>query len=122
MRLRRRRSALARWIWLRRVFCGLAILTILIGIVMICVSGSPGQVIKKDYHRSPVDLVLLPDNKRVLTANHSANTVSLVDISVGKVLAEVRCGKKPVAVACSHDGKRAAVSDLWSGTITQIVV
>jgi YVTN family beta-propeller protein len=65
-----------------------------------------------------VDLVLLPDSKRVLTANHTADTVSLVDIQAGKVLAEVPAGKKPMAIACSPDGKRAAVSNLWSGTIT----
>ena len=83
---------------------------------------SGGRVIKSELHRSPADLVLLPDGKRALTANHTSDTVSLVDIVAGKVLAEVRCGKKPVAVACSPDGKRAAVSDLWSGTITQILV
>jgi cytochrome c peroxidase len=53
-----------------------------------------------------------------LTANHGADTVSLIDLNEGKVLTEQRCGHKPSAVACSHDGKRAAVSNLWSGTIT----
>jgi YVTN family beta-propeller protein len=57
-----------------------------------------------------------------LTANHTADTVSLVDISAGKVLAEVRVGKKPIAVACSPDGTRAAVSNLWSGTITLLEI
>jgi cytochrome c peroxidase len=34
------------------------------------------------------------------------------------VLAEARCGRKPSAVACSGDGRRAAVSNLWSGTVS----
>src|SRR5579864_9291887 len=107
----------------RQLFPGRpVILTILLGIGIFASLRAAGQVLKSDLHRSPVDLVLLPDNKRVLTANHTAHSVSLVDIPAGKVLAEVRCGKKPVAVACSPDGKRAAVSNLWSGTITLLEV
>jgi DNA-binding beta-propeller fold protein YncE/mono/diheme cytochrome c family protein len=66
-------------------------------------------------------LVLLP-GERALTANHTADTVSLVDLKEGKVLAEQRCGRKPVAVACSRDGRRAAVSNLWSRSVTLLEV
>jgi cytochrome c peroxidase len=41
-----------------------------------------------------------------------------VDLTKGRVLAEKPCGQKPVAVACSPDGKWAAVSNLWSGTVS----
>jgi DNA-binding beta-propeller fold protein YncE len=68
-------------------------------------------------HRSPIDLALLPRG-RLLTANHTADTVSLVDAIGGKVLAEATCGHKPAAVACTADGKRAAVSNVWSDTIS----
>jgi cytochrome c peroxidase len=54
----------------------------------------------------------------VLTANHTADSISLVDLKDGKVLAEAACGRKPVAVACTADGKRAAVSNLWSASVT----
>jgi YVTN family beta-propeller protein len=99
-----------------------SIITIMIGIVIFWPATSSSGVTKSEAHRSPTDLSLLPDNKRVLTANHTADSVSLVDISAGKVLAEVRVGKKPVAVACSPDGTSAAVSNLWSGTITLLDV
>jgi cytochrome c peroxidase len=69
-------------------------------------------------HRSPVDVALLPGGRLALTANHTADSLSLVDLSAGKVLAELPCGRKPVAVACSPDGRHAAVSNLWSGTLT----
>jgi len=59
---------------------------------------------------------LLPGG-RALTANHTADSISLVDLESGKVLAEEHCGQKPSAVACLRDGKRAAVSNLWSGTV-----
>jgi cytochrome c peroxidase len=67
--------------------------------------------------RSPADLVLIPAG-RVLTANHTANSVSLIDLSAGKVLADGGCGRKPSAVACSRDGNRIVVSNLWSGTVS----
>src|SRR5262245_49361903 len=69
-------------------------------------------------HRSPCDLAVLPDGHRALTANPTANSVSLVDLDKGVVLAEQACGQKPSGVACSPDGRRAAVSNLWSGTLT----
>jgi YVTN family beta-propeller protein len=99
-----------------------SIITIPIMIVIFWPATSSSGVTKSEAYRSPTDLALLPDNKRVLTANHTADTVSLVDFSAGKVLAELRVGRKPVAIACSPDGKRAAVSNLWSGTITLLDV
>jgi YVTN family beta-propeller protein len=76
----------------------------------------PGS--REEPHRSPTALALLPDGRRVLTVNHTADSASLIDLRAGKVLAEVRCGRKPVAVACSPDGRRAAVSNLWSGSLS----
>jgi cytochrome c peroxidase len=68
-------------------------------------------------HRSPIEIALLSDG-RALTANHTADSISLIDLSHGTVLAEARCGQKPSAIACSPDGKRAAISNLLSGTVT----
>jgi YVTN family beta-propeller protein len=65
---------------------------------------------------------VLPGGQRVLTANHTADSVSLVDVAHGKVLAEQRCGRRPCAVAVTPDGKRAAVSNLWSSTVTLLEV
>jgi cytochrome c peroxidase len=77
---------------------------------------------KPEPPRSPADLVLLPGGRRALTANQAADSVSLIDLKAGKVLAEQPCGSKPVALACSPDGKRVAVSNLWSGRITFLTV
>lgn len=75
-----------------------------------------------ERHRSPSDLAVLPDGRRALTANQTADSVSLLDLTAGKVLAEQSCGRKPAGVACSPDGRRAAVSNLWSGTVTLLEV
>jgi DNA-binding beta-propeller fold protein YncE/mono/diheme cytochrome c family protein len=81
--------------------------------VSLCLCGVPIQP-----HRSPVDVALLPGGRLALTANQTADSLSLVDLSAGKVLAELPCGRKPVAVACSPDGRHAAVSNLWPGTLS----
>jgi YVTN family beta-propeller protein len=71
-----------------------------------------------EQHRSPVDVAVLPGGGRAVTANHGADSVSLIDLRAGKVLAEVPCGRHPAAVACAPDGKSVAVSNLWSATIS----
>ncbi|HEV3259412.1 MAG TPA: cytochrome c peroxidase [Gemmataceae bacterium] len=84
--------------------------------------GKAPATARAEPHRSPVDLAVLPDSRRALTANHTADSVSLVDLTAGTVLAEQACGRKPAAVACSRNGRRAAVSNLWSGTVTLLEV
>ena len=42
-----------------------------------------------DRDRSPGDLALSPDGRWALTANRSSDSVSLVDLAAGKVVAEV---------------------------------
>jgi cytochrome c peroxidase len=77
---------------------------------------------RPEPHRSPADVAVLPDGRRALSANLTADSASLVDLVAGKVLAEATCGHRPAAVACSADGRRAAVSNLWSGTLTLLEV
>ena len=67
--------------------------------------------------RSPVDLVLTPDEKWLLTANQTSDSVSLVRIADGAVVAEVACGKHPSAIALSPDGRRVLVSGTYSGEL-----
>jgi cytochrome c peroxidase len=73
-------------------------------------------------HRSPIDLALVGDGPLAFVANHTADSVALVDLEGRTVLAEKACGRKPVAVAVSPDGKRAAVSNLWSGSLTLLAI
>ncbi len=82
----------------------------------------PKPAPRQGPHRSPIDLALLPGGRLALTANHTADSVSLVDLPSGEVLSEQPCGQRPVAVACSVDGRLAAVSNLWSGTLSLFAV
>ncbi|WP_235905381.1 c-type cytochrome [Tautonia marina] len=65
-------------------------------------------------HRSPIALALSADGSRLLTANQTADTVSLVDTESGDVLTEIPTGQKPAGVAFAPDGRRAAVTH-WYG-------
>jgi YVTN family beta-propeller protein len=65
-------------------------------------------------HRSPIALALSADGRRLLVANQTAGTVSLVDTKVGRLLQELKTGEKPSGVALSKDGRRGAVAH-WYG-------
>jgi len=77
---------------------------------------------RRESYRSPIDVAVLPDGFRALTANYSADSVSLVDFQKGERLAEIPVGRKPAGVACSPDGKWAAVANSWSGSITLLEI
>jgi YVTN family beta-propeller protein len=65
-------------------------------------------------HRSPIALALSADGTRLLTANQTAGTVSLVDLQSARVLDELKTGEKPAGVALSRDGRRGVVTH-WYG-------
>ena len=64
--------------------------------------------------RSPIALAVSADGTRLLTANQTADTVSLIDTVGGKVVAEVKTGDRPAGVALSKNGRRGAVTH-WYG-------
>jgi DNA-binding beta-propeller fold protein YncE len=108
---------------MRSFLVSVSLCSLCLGAALLHHSGAiPPDPPKAEAYRSPIDLAVLPGGKQVLTANHSADSATLVDLGKGKVLAEVKCGRKPVGVACARDGKRAAVSNLWSGTVTLLDV
>ena len=65
-------------------------------------------------HRSPVALALSADGRRLLSANQTAGSVSLIDVETAEVLDEVETGDKPAGVAIGPDGARAVVAH-WYG-------
>lgn len=70
--------------------------------------------------RSPSDLALTADGAWAVTANATSDTVSLVDLGAGRVVAEVPVGKRPFAVALS--GGRAVVTNLLSDSVSLLEV
>ncbi len=65
-------------------------------------------------HRSPIALAVSTAGDRLLTANQTSDSVSLVDIKNRRVLHELKTGEKPAGVALSRDGRRGVVTH-WFG-------
>src|SRR5262245_17061392 len=101
---------------MRTMRCGLFFAALLLLATTVGSEGDPAP--GGGPPRSPTALALLPGARLALTANEGADSASLVDLSSGRVLAEQPCGRRPCAVAVSPDGTRAAVSNLWSGSLT----
>ena len=68
--------------------------------------------------RSPVDLALSPDGRWLVTANETADSVSLIRTSDGQVADEVACGRHPADVEFTSDGDTVLVTGNWSGDVT----
>src|SRR5690348_11134285 len=60
-------------------------------------------------HRSPIALAISTAGNRLLSANQTSGSVSLVDTKNARVLFELKTGDKPAGVALSRDGHKGAV-------------
>jgi len=78
------------------------------------IAGAAAPDEKTEPHRSPVALALSADGRRLLSANQTAGSVSLIDVESAKVLDEIPTGDKPAGVAIGPDGSRAVVAH-WYG-------
>jgi DNA-binding beta-propeller fold protein YncE/mono/diheme cytochrome c family protein len=68
--------------------------------------------------RSPVDLAVTSDERWLVTANETSDSVSLVDLKVGRIVQEIPCGHRPAAIAISVDDRKVLVTGTWSGDLT----
>lgn len=83
-------------------------------------AGSPGErpaVIDAALDRSPTDLALSPDERWLVTANRTSDTLSLIDVDRGRVVHEVPAGDAPAHVAFTPDGSRVLSTAAWSGEL-----
>jgi YVTN family beta-propeller protein len=74
----------------------------------------PAAAVHDEPHRSPIALALAADGTRLLVANQTAGTVSLVDSASARVVHELKTGDRPSGVALARDGRRGAVTH-WFG-------
>jgi YVTN family beta-propeller protein len=73
-------------------------------------------------NRSPIALALSSDGTRLLSANQTAGSVSLVDTESGRVLHESATGDRPAGVALSRDGRRGVVTHWYGGDLALLEV
>ncbi len=62
-------------------------------------SNSAKAAISRDVDRSPYSVAVSADGRYCVSANHTSDTVSLVDLQAGRIVTEYRCGRGPVDVA-----------------------
>jgi YVTN family beta-propeller protein len=84
------------------------------------VTTSGGPVSAETSDRSPVDLVLSPDENWLVTANQTSHTLSLVDVATGSVIDELAVGRKPTSLAVLPGGFRVAVTCRDSGEVVVV--
>ena len=84
------------------------------------VTTSSGPVSAEAPNRSPVDLVLSPDENWLVTANQTSHTLSLVDVAAGSVIDELAVGRKPTGLAVLPGGFRVAVTCRDSGEVVVV--
>lgn len=77
---------------------------------------SRSQRIATVEHRGPVDLVITPNGKKILTANERSNSLSLVDVDSHKIIDEFACGDRPAKIELIGDGE-CLVSCSYSGEV-----
>ena len=61
-------------------------------------TSTDANTVAADVDRSPIAVALSPDRRYCVTANHTSDSVSLVDLRSGRVVTEHRCGRGPVDV------------------------
>ncbi len=79
---------------------------------------SPSSSPSGNRYPSPSDLALVPGTDLALVCQQGTDTVTLVDVAKGTKVASLPTGRRPSGVAVSHDGKRAAVANLWDGSVS----
>lgn len=114
----RRRTAPSRWL-------SAAILLTLFATTSLLVQAEEGSVpqpIPPSVDRSPVDLVLGPDESWMVVANQTASSLSLLRTDDGQVLDEQSVGERPEFVVLAPDQCTILVSCSFAGTMERFVV
>ena len=96
---------------------------LLIAAVVFLASGSvycPALAVEKQVSldRSPVDCVLTPDERYLISANQTSGTLSVINLASKAVIHEVPCGEHTSALAISPNGKRLLASATFSHEVT----
>jgi len=78
--------------------------------------------IAPERDRSPIDLALSPDNRHLVTANHTSGSVSLIDVGTNVVLDELPTGRGAAAIAFTPDGQRVLVTAADDGKLEVLAI
>jgi len=83
---------------------------------LILVAAAAGQT----RFRSPDDLILSPDGKRLFVVCSGSDEVLAVDTASRAVTGRIAVGKVPRGISLAPDGKRFYVTNSWSDTVSEV--
>ncbi|MDG2224320.1 MAG: beta-propeller fold lactonase family protein [Rubripirellula sp.] len=72
--------------------------------------------------RSPLQLTVSQDGKRMFTANRTSDSVSVIDIASGQVTDEISVGRGPTGVAVNAGGNTVYVTNRLDDTVSVVDV
>jgi len=82
----------------------------------------PPKVADGPRYKTPVNLALSPDGKKLYVAGEASNSVIVVDALERKKIAEIPVGGQPNDVAFTPDGRTAYVTNRLDDTVSMIDV
>ncbi len=80
------------------------------------------QLFAAQVDRSPQQIAVDPSGRWLFTANRTANSVSQIDATTGRIEREIPVGAGPVSVAVSPDGKQVYSANRLDDTLSVIDV
>ena len=78
--------------------------------------------ISRIEYKTPLNLAITPDGRRLFAACEASNSLVVVDVRSGGVVAEIPVGMQPHFVLLSADGARAFVSNRGSDDVSVVDV
>ncbi len=76
--------------------------------------------LKLNFRDHPIDLVITPDGRRLLSVNHDSNTVSLIDAFSLTEERRIRVGEGPTSAVMDPSGSRAYIMNTRSRSISVV--
>jgi YVTN family beta-propeller protein len=96
---------------MRRAICGL---------LLAIAAGAAATVTGTARYKSPDDLALSPDGKRLFVVCSGSDEVVVLDTATRAVVGRVAVGRVPRGIAIASDGKRFYVTNSWSDTVSEV--
>ncbi|HEY1067728.1 MAG TPA: beta-propeller fold lactonase family protein, partial [Pirellulales bacterium] len=94
----------------------------LLSVAAICCVTPALAIAAEEPHRSPTDLVLSPDEAWLVSANHTARSLSLLRLSDGAVVHELEIGERPANVVLLADGHTLLATTQYGGELVKLRV
>ena len=84
------------------------------------IAGAAEDATKDIAHRSPTDVAIARQQRLLVTANETSNSVSLISLEANRVLDELVVGEHPSYIDVTENEEFALVSCMYSGEVVKL--